>query len=292
MLLIILLALPALACQTLSGNGGEDEVAVEIVEPAQSVQEDVQEGAGESEAVEIEEPPSELEDESQEAEEAPAGPEEDSQEAEEAQGVTEDQEEETGDGAEVSAEPEKDSGEIKDEIVTALQSTREVDSMRMHMVTEDLTSGLVTEVTLSFVRPDRYQMSSEGVEFIIIGDTTYMSSGDDQWLTLQGTEMSETVETTLDAFAGTDVIDERQQAITQSDINYEGKETINGVDTLVYSFNEGFEEAELIGQVRMWIGEEDGLLYRQEIENAIAGAETRIYMEFEYGADVTIEPPV
>lgn len=282
-LLLSLLLLPVLACSTLTGDGGEGETAIELIEPVQSTSDDLQEEDGKSDALEVEVPAAS----NGEDGEQPADSQQEVAEPTESEAAVESE----GEGV-VSAEPDKDSGDIQEQIVGALRSATEVDSMRLHIITEELTSGLVTEVTLSFIRPDRYQMSSEGVELIIIGDTTYMSTGDGQWLTLEGTEMLNTVESTLDAFAGADIIEERQSSIDQSEINFEGKETINGIDTLVYSFNEGFDEAEFAGSVRMWIGEDDGLLYRQEVESSITGVESRILMEFEYGADVTIEPPV
>ncbi len=280
-LLLSLLLLPVLACSTLTGDGGDEEAAVELVEPAQSALDDLQDSGGETETVEEEVPASEAE-----VEEEVAEPQEEVAEPAESEAA-----ESEGEGA-GSAEPDQASGDVQEQIAGALRSATKVDAMRMHMVTEDLANDLVTEVTLAFIRPDRYQMSSEGVDLIIIEDTTYMSTGDGNWLTMAGTEMLSTVELTLEAFAGAEAIEERQSLLAQSEVNYEGKETINGVVTLVYSFNEGVDVAGFGNSVRMWIGEDDGLLYRQEIENTIAGAESRILMEFEYGDAVTIEPPL
>lgn len=272
-LLIILLALPALACTTLTGDGDQDEPAVETTgsEPAEAVEPE-QEKASESQ-------------------EQPATTDTDS--GEQAAVVDDDAgEQQTAGDSDGDAAAEKTGGDAKENIISALRSGLDVDSMRLHIITEDLSSGLVTEVTLAFVRPDRYQMTSDGAEFIIIEDTTYMNSGGGDWLTIEGTDMTSTVESTLEAFAGANVIEDRQNSLSQRDVNYEGKETINGVDTLVYSFDEGLEGTAISGGIRMWIGEDDGLLYRQEVESKIGDAESRMIMNFEYGAAVTIEPPV
>ena len=259
-LLIFLLALPALACSTLTGDSDEGESAAETGSSDQAAAADSEEQPASSDA-------------------------DDSGES----GAADDQD--SGDASEASGGAEKSGDDARESIIGALRSGLEVDAMRLHIVTEDVGSGLVSDVTLAFVRPDRYQMMSEGVEFIVVDDTTYLKGPDGEWVTLPGTEMSSTVDATLDAFAGLNIIEERQDTLSQSDVNFEGKETINGVNTLVYSFEDEVPGIEFIGQIKMWIGEDDGLLYRQEVSSWIGNQESRIMMEFEYGAAVTIEPP-
>jgi hypothetical protein len=263
-LLIFLLALPALACSTLTGDNDEGEPAAETASSDQAPAADSDDqpaaldadGSGESDA---------------------AG--------------DQDRDQDSGDADEASGGPEKTGGDPRESIISALRSGLEVDAMRLHIVTEDMGSGLVSDVILAFVRPDRYQLKSDDIEFVVVDDTTYLRGPDGNWTTLPGAEMTSTVEATLDAFAGAAVIESRQDSLSQSDVNFEGKETINGVDTLVYSFGEGLPGVGISGLIKMWIGEDDGLLYRQEVESKIGDQESRILMEFEYGAAVTIEPP-
>lgn len=291
LLLICLLLVPALACNTLLGDGEEGAVASGVIDSAQSAVDDLDdEGAGSSTGQEepsgaIGEVPSDGS-EDQESSTSDIEP-----EAQQSQDGTVDDASDAGGEALTEDGSGADVGDAKESILSALRSGQEVDAMRLYVVTEDITSGLVTEVTLAFVRPDRYQMISEGVEIVIIEDTTYMSTGDGEWLTIEGTEMSNTVDSTLEAFAGTEIIDERQQSLSESNVNFDGRETINGVETLVFSYEEGFEGSAFSGSVVMWIGEEDGLLYRQVVENSISGSETRVTMDFEYGESVSIEPP-
>ncbi len=188
-------------------------------------------------------------------------------------------------------ESPQDSDNARESIVSALSSGLEVEAMRLHIVTEDVGSGLVSDTTLAFIRPDRYQMISAGGEFIIIEDITYLKGPDGKWITMPGTDMAGTIEASLDAFAGASVIDERLNTLSEDNVNYEGKESINGVDTLVYSIDEGLVGTGISSQTMMWIGEDDGLLYRQELSNKVGDNESRIIMDFEYGAAVTIEPP-
>jgi len=263
-LLIFLLALPALACSTLTGDNDESGPAAETGSSDQTAAAD--------------------------SDDQPAAPDADDS-GEPGAAVNQDSSQDSGNADEAGDGPEKTGGDPRESIVSALRSGLEVDAMRLHIVTEDMGSGLVSDVILAFVRPDRYQMKSDDIEFIVVDNATYLKGPDGNWTTLPGTEMTNTVEATLDAFAGLNVIESRQDTLSKNDVNFEGKETINGVDTLVYSFEDEVPGIEFIGLIKMWIGEDDGLLYRQEVSSWIGNQESRITMEFEYGAAVTIEPP-
>ena len=263
-LLIFLLALPALACSTLTGDNDESDPAADTNSSGQPAVADPDDQSASSDA-----------DDSGGSD--AAGDRESAQDSD--------------DAGKASGGPEKSGSDAQESIISALRSGLDVDAMRLHIVTEDTASGLVSDVVLAFIRPDRYQMISDDIEFIVVDDTTYLKGPDGNWTTLPGTEMTSTVQATLDAFAGAAVIESRQDTLSQRDVNFEGKETINGVDTLVYSFDEGLPGAGISGLIKMWIGEDDGLLYRQEVSSWIGNQESRIMMEFEYGAAVTIEPP-
>jgi hypothetical protein len=194
----------------------------------------------------------------------------------------------TSEATTVSEEASSDSREA---IVSALRTGLEIDRMRMHIISEDVGSGQVTDITLAIVRPDRYHLVSEDLELIVVEDTTYLKGPNGGWTTVPGTEMIATVEGTLAAFAGEAAIQERLDTLSESDVIIEGTETINGVETQIYSVNEGLEESSIFGRVKMWIGIEDGRLYRQEVESELSGVGNRATMEFEYGDAVTVEPP-
>jgi len=263
-LLIFLLALPALACSTLTSDNDESEPAAETGSSDQTTKADSADQPAAPDADDSGEP-------------GAAGDRESAQDSD--------------DTGKASGGPEKSGSDAQESIISALRSGLDVDAMRLHIVTEDTASGLVSDVVLAFIRPDRYQMISDDIEFIVVDNTTYLKGPDGNWTTLPGAEMTNTVEATLDAFAGAAVIESRQDSLSQRDVNFEGKETINGVDTLVYSFDEGLPGTGISGLIKMWIGEDDGLLYRQEVESKIGDQESRILMEFEYGAAVSIEPP-
>jgi hypothetical protein len=263
-ILLLLMALPALACNPLSG--AEEEVAENASSLVEGIVEAVEE---QSDAAQ---------------EDAPVASDAslDSPAVDEATDAGQ---------AEEAASSGSDSGESPDAITGALRSSLTVDSMRMRIASEDLDSGLTTDVTLAFVRPDRYQMSSEGVEIIVIGDTTYLGTPDGEWVETPA-NMSSTVEEALLAFVSDDAIEERLDDFSSdwSRVNSLGTEKINGVEVRGYEYEENSTD-QFSSLVRMWIGVDDGLLYRQEIETDVAGIHTRTLMDFEYGVDVTIEAP-
>jgi hypothetical protein len=264
-LLLLLLALPALACATLTGGADDGEPAGSVVESEQDAASDEQDSLSDSGA----------EDGAGADDDAGAGAETDE-----------------GDPAsEGAAESQEAAGDSRETIVSALRTGLDIDRMRMHITSEAIGTGQVTDVMLAFVRPDRYHLVSEGLEVIVVEDTTYLKGPDDKWTTVPGTEMLSTVEGSLAAFAGEAAIEERLDSLSRSDVIYEGRETINGVETQVYSFNEGLDTSSIFGRVKMWIGIEDGLLYRQEVESEISGIGSQATMEFEYGDAVTVEPP-
>lgn len=253
-LFLLLLALPALACTTLLGGADDGDPVGSVVESQQESPPEEQAALGDS-------------DEAITGEADPAA------------------------AAESSAGSGEASAHSRETIVSALRTGLEIDRMRMHITSEDVGSGVVTDVMLAIVRPDRYHLVSEGLELIVIDDTTYLKGPDGEWTTVPGTEMISTVEGTLAAFAGEAAIQERLDTLSDSNVAIEGTETINGVETRVYTINEGPEESSTFGRVKMWIGVEDGLLYRQEVETELGGLGSQTTMEFEYGDDVTIEPP-
>jgi hypothetical protein len=257
-ILLLLLALPALACNPLSG--AEDEVAENASALVEGIVDAVEEQTDAAQEDNPDEPESTVDEEASS---------------------------ESGSGDSTSPS----GSESPEDITGALRSTLTVDAMRMHVSSEDLNSGVLTEVTLAFVRPDKYHMSSEGVELIVIGDTTYLGTPDGEWIETPAS-MSSTVEETLLAFVSDEAIDERLNDFSSdwSRVNALGIEKINGVEVRGYEYQEAATD-QFSSLVRMWIGVDDGLLYRQEIEGNIAGIHSRTLMDFEYGDDVVIEPP-
>jgi hypothetical protein len=271
-ILLLLMALPALACNPLSGAKEEvAENAATFVEGIVEAVEEQSDAAQEDESV-----ASDSSLDSSNVDEVTAAGQED---------------ESTSSGSDSGESSPSAVGESPEAITGALRSSLTVDSMRMRIASEDLNSGLITDVTLAFVRPDRYQMSSEGVEIIVIGDTTYLGTPDGEWVETPA-NMTSTVEEALFAFVSNEAIEDRLEDFSSdwSRVNSLGTEKINGVEVRGYEIKDNITD-QFSSLVRMWIGVNDGLLYRQEIESEVAGIHSRTVMDFEYGDDVTIEAP-
>jgi hypothetical protein len=183
------------------------------------------------------------------------------------------------------------SDESPDAISAALSSSLTQDSMRIRILSEDITNDQVTNVTLAFVRPDQYEMTADDVEIIVIGDTSWIRTPGQDWVETP-TSMSSTVEEALQAYASSSAIQARLDDVSSdmSGVKSLGTETIDGIETRGYEIEQDSGD-DFYSLVRMWIGVNDGLLYRQEIRGTVGDYENHTLMEFEYGDAVIIERP-
>ncbi len=247
--LLILFALPVLACNPLSGADDEaEEIAAAVAEGIATAGQEAFDALDEEDSAETEEQ---------------------------------------------SSEEQTSTGDKSPEAVAeALRTSLSVDAMSIHITSEDLTNGVISEVSIAFIQPDRYQMSSEGTEIIVIGDTSYLGTGDGEW-TESPVAMTDLVEQTLTSFFSPEAMDVLLETVDEdwSKLRSLGREEINGVETQGYEYKDN-SIAQFSSLIRMWIGVKDGLLYRQEIESDLGGLQNRTLMDFSYGDDVTIEPPI
>lgn len=262
-LVIILGALPALACSTLLGSS-EDEVTSVVVEAT----------AVEEEATVPAEVPTE---EPLVATEMPT--------TAPAEEPTPEQGEGTETGGESGLSP-------LDSIFQAQRSGLNTDELRMTMINEDLDTGEIVSSTFEFIRPDRFHMASEGFEIIIISDTTYIKDESGAWLE-SPIPMGDMLEGTIDSFTNVGTVEELIQELQVSIDNVQslGQETVNGKDTNVYSYTSTSLFNDSIDNTKVWIGTDDGRLYQMEIESESGGISGRTTITYEYGSDVVIEVP-
>jgi hypothetical protein len=254
LVILILFALPVLACNPLSGADEEaEEIAAAVAEGIATAGQEAFDALDEEDSAETGEQSSE----------------------------------------EQSSEEQSSTGDESPEAVAeALRTSLTVDAMRIHITSEDLTNGVISEISIAFIQPDRYQMTSEGTEIIVIGDTSYLGTGDGEW-TESPVAMTDLVEQTLASFFSPEAMDVLLETVDEdwSKLRSLGREEINGVETQGYEYEEN-SVAQFSSLLRMWIGVKDGLLYRQEIESDLGGLQNRTLMDFSYGDDVTIEPPI
>jgi len=256
-IIFMLLALPALACNPLSG--ADEETAENASELVSKLVDAVEEQAQEIDGVET------LSEESTSSSEETSG----------------------------SASSGSGSGEPASDIVEAFRSSLTVDAMRIIITTEDSQSDTTTSMSLAFVRPDRYEMISDGAEIIVVDGTSYYRTPDSEW-SESPADMVSTVEQTLQAFVSEEAIEARMQDPSNDWDNLKslGTDKINGNEVRGYEYESEIPGTDIYSIFRMWVGTEDNLLYRQEIEGNLEGFESYTIMEFEYGEDVIIEPPI
>jgi hypothetical protein len=176
----------------------------------------------------------------------------------------------------------------------------EIQAMQIIMVSENLDSGEVLEAAYSFIRPDRYLTNLVGLETLAIGETGYMKIDGAEWTEqplLPGAITVNVVEETARAFVETAAIYKLLEDPSGSNLALAGEETINGVDTLVYTFDGGLTSplsGIIHGQITVWLGKTDGLLYRQTVVNSTdsgLGPRSSATVDIVYGDAVTIKGP-
>lgn len=264
-LFIILAALPALACTTFLGSG-EDEVDSVAVEPTIVADEEA--------TAPIEEPVVATETQTEEPTSAPT------------EEPTPVQEEESEGGGESGLGP-------LDSIFQAQRSGLDVDALRMTMINENLDTGETSSSIFELVKPDRFHMASEGFEFIIIGEKTYIKDDSGTWLE-SPVPMGNVLEGTIDAFTSEGKVEELLQdlAVSIDNVQSLGQETVNGKNTDVYEYTSTSIFDDSIVYNKVWIGTDDGRLYQQQIETESQGIRSRTTFTYEYGSDVVIEAPI
>ena len=218
----------------------------------------------------------------------------DSSQTEAAEEPAADEETVTSDSDEDSAEMEGDSDAVKH------ANFEDIQAMHVTMGLENLDTAEILKASYSFVRPDRFLVDLFGLETLVIGDTTYTRLPQGEW-TEQSARPAEgirdAVEELTTGFLDEAAIYELIEDPSNSGLSQTGEETINGVETLVYTYDGGISSplAGLInGEVKVWLGRDDGLLYRHEVVNATdsgLGPRSKSIIEIVYGDAVTIEGP-
>ena len=180
------------------------------------------------------------------------------------------------------------------DLAESFQSSLAMDAMRLVISTYDGRNDSTTVQTLAFVRPGRFQMITGNSEVISVDGTTYLrTSASGEWTSSPG-DMSAGIESALEMFVSSEAIESRQQDPDNDWTNFKdlGTKEIGGVKTQGYEHETSLPNTDFYTITRMWIGVEDSLMYRQEIEGNASGYLSKTTMDFEYGDSVQIEPPI
>jgi TonB family protein len=161
-----------------------------------------------------------------------------------------------------------------------------VKSYRVRMERKYGASKSEIVTTAEFVSPDRTRSFNKDLEIIYIGKDAYIKWGNEPWKKY----FYKTSESTTRARA---LEEEEIKAIDTGDVEFVGRDMIEGVPTLVYNriIYSGPNKTKP-GVIKYWIGAADGLKRRKQVECCSdSGNVTMVQTYYDYNADIKIEPP-
>ena len=192
---------------------------------------------------------------------------------------------------EMSEEEQAELG--RESILAAQRAGLTVDALRVTITNENLSSGESGSILLEFVRPNSYRMVTEELELIVAAGQTFLKDISTNWLVSPG-EKTDGFEGLFDPFTDEQFVEAQLVALSTNieELRLVGEEPLNGIPTRVFTYFDQSAEDEAPVQTTVWIGSEDGLLYRQVITFASNGENHRLTTAFEYGDTVRVEPPL
>ena len=175
-----------------------------------------------------------------------------------------------------------------DRVTDAIGIWEKASSFRAKIVVTGLATG-ATETSLEAVMPDKFHITTDRSEMILIGQTTYLKLPDGRW---------SKITTGLDNTFGT--MKKMMEDLKGSkEIKRIGSETVDGVPTEVYESKMTLPAAlgSTVGAgpdsylVTLWVGASDGL--PRKLENTSPTSPMRTTVAYtDYGAAIALEPPI
>jgi outer membrane lipoprotein-sorting protein len=141
---------------------------------------------------------------------------------------------------------------------------------------------------IEYAAPDRYRVdyvdgTGAAMEMIIIGDQSYLKSGDSWTKTPTG---QSSIPTLRAAFS-----DEALKTV--SDVKFEGEQTVDGKPAFVYSYKMVTPIGNLPVALKMWVAKNSGLPMRTYVENSSGvGVVKNMTVTYDTESPVTIESPI
>lgn len=184
-------------------------------------------------------------------------------------------------GAETNGRPS--TADPKADVINA---SRKLIALKQLSAIVDGDGPLALKKDVKYVAPDRYQMTFEDengahVDMISIGDESYLKDGD-SWTKIPGRQAL--VPSFRNSF--TDEVLE-----TISDAKFEAEETLNGKQTLVYTYNLTTKVGNFKVTQKLWVDRTSGVPIKSVAEYA-ESKEKYLATVFDSETPVTIEPPI
>jgi hypothetical protein len=171
-----------------------------------------------------------------------------------------------------------------DTLTKAIRAQFDAKSYRARM--ESSFAGQNMTRVVEFVAPDRFHMTSDMDEIIIVGPVTYRREKGGQWQ-----KFPVNVGSMVNAFRDPKIIDELTKS---TDIKFLGPDVLDGTPTLVYQYTvtNAFGTG-MASTSKTWIGAADSLPRRSEVEAEINKQKSKtIITYYDYNASINIEPPI
>lgn len=164
--------------------------------------------------------------------------------------------------------------------VTALLSAR---SFRARM--DASMQGREIASTVEFVAPDRFRMTSENDETIIVGSNAWIRQNNGAWQKLP-IDASRMIASVRDPKA----IEELRK---NAEVRLVGPDTLDGKPMTVYEYTRrNVMGTEANSRAKAWISAADNLPHRMETETDLKGMTSKATITyFDYNADIKIDPP-
>ena len=148
------------------------------------------------------------------------------------------------------------------------------------------------EMSAEVKLPDQLRMitnvSDQKMEMVFVGSKGWMKMGD-TW--------SETPLKLGDMLGQMNVMSAQILTETSSNAAKVGNETVNGQETVVYSYDMDMNKSssmkmDMKSAVKIWVRTSDGLPIKQEVSGEAMGVKSVSTQEIEYDPSIKIEPPV
>jgi outer membrane lipoprotein-sorting protein len=166
-----------------------------------------------------------------------------------------------------------------------LAAIRAVATAGPYRIQSTTTSGNQTiQMTGEVVLPDRFHLTTNGQELLIIGDKTYMKEND-RWVDFP-IDIASLVSGMMSPLPA-----QAEEGITG--VQELGAPTVNGAAARVYQYHQVIHSGKTTaaGTVNLWVGQQSGLPLQQEITAVIGGVRTTTMQVITFDPTIQITGP-
>ncbi|PYP84698.1 MAG: hypothetical protein DMF61_18930 [Blastocatellia bacterium AA13] len=174
-----------------------------------------------------------------------------------------------------------------DLFTNAISGWENVKSFRAHMTSTGLPTGS-TETRMEAVMPDRFHITTDRSEMVLIGQTTYLKLPTGEW---------RKITTGLDNSFGS-MRRMMEDLKGSKEVQMIGSETLDGTQTSIYeskltmpSMSGSKDAAPQVFLAKIWVAASDGMPRR--VESSSSGSPVRTVITYtDYNANIKIDPPI